>query len=116
MEAANRFIQEVYPPDDSARLPSPPRPPESAFVRASLEQVADILCRQEEHIVGNGDTVRYNGLCLQLSKSTARAQFVKAKVWVHEYTDGSLAVFHGPGRLASHSAECTIIKERQLAA
>lgn len=116
LEAANRFIQEVYLPDHNARFARPPEAPESAFVPAGLEQVADILCRQEERIVGNDNTVRYNGLCLQLPKSPARAHFVKAKVRVHEYPDGSLAVFHGPRRLASYSAEGTIIEERQLAA
>ncbi len=114
--AANRFIKEVYLPDHNARFARPPEAPESAFVPAAVEQVTDILCRQEERIVGNDNTVRYNGLCLQLPKSPARAHFVKAKVRVHEYPDGTLAVFHGPRRLASYSADGALIDETRLAA
>ena len=47
IEAANRFIAEVYLPDHNARFA---KPPESAFVPASLDQVQDILCRQEDRL------------------------------------------------------------------
>jgi hypothetical protein len=116
LEAANRFIKEVYLPDHNGRFARPPEAPESAFVPATLAQVADILCRQEERIVGNDNTVRYNGLCLQLPKSPARAHFVKAKVRVHDYPDGTLAIFHGPRRLASYRADGALIDDTRLAA
>ena len=44
------------------------------------------------------------GLRLQLPPSPARAHFVKASVKVRHYPDGSLAVFHGPRRLARYDA------------
>jgi transposase len=116
VEAANRFIAEVYLPDHNARFAKPPEQPESAFVPASLDQVQDILCRQEERVVGNDNTMRYHGLSLQIPPSPLRAHFVKAKVRVHEYPDGGLAIFHGPRRLASYTADGTPIGQDQVAA
>ena len=116
VEEANRFIAEVYLPDHNARFAKPPEQPESAFVPASLEQVQDILCRQEERVVGNDNTVTYRGLCLQIPPSPMRPHFVKARVRVHQYPDGTLAIFHGPRRVASYSADATLIGNQQLAA
>jgi hypothetical protein len=109
VEAANRFIAEVYLPDHNARFAKPPEQSESAFVPATLAQVQDILCRQEERIVGNDNTVRYHGLSLQIPPSPIRPHFVKARVRVHEYPDAGLAVFHGPRRLASYTAAGELI-------
>jgi len=39
-----------------------------------------------------------------LPPSRLRAHFVKAKVRVHEYPDGTLAVYWGPHRLADYDA------------
>ncbi len=116
IEAANRFIAELYLPDHNARFARPPEQPESAFVPVAIEQVRDILCCQETRTVGNDNCVRYHGLSLQIPPSPIRPHFVKARVRVHDYPDGTLAVFHGPRRLASYSADGTPIGNHQLAA
>ena len=46
-----------------------------------------------------------NGRRLQLPASPLRAHYVKACVKVREYPDGTLAVFHGPRRIARYDAE-----------
>ena len=51
-------------------------------------------------MVGNDNTVRYKNLSLQIPAGRHRHHYVKAKVSVHEYPDGDLAVFHGPRCLA----------------
>ena len=116
VEAANRFIREVYLPDHNARFAEAPESPDSAFVPAGLEQVRDILCRQEERRVGNDNTVRYRGLSLQLPASPQRPHFVKARVRVHEYPDGTLAVFLGPRRRAAYTADGTPLGQDRMAA
>ena len=116
VEEANRFIAEVYLPDHNARFAKPPEQPESAFVPATLAQVHDILCRHETRTVGNDNTVRYQGLWLQIPPSPIRPHFVKAKVRVHEYPDGALAIFHGPRKLASYAADGAPIGATQMAA
>ena len=116
VEAANRFIAEDYLPDHNARFATSPEQPESAFVPASLEQVRDILCRQEERTVGNDNSVSYRGLCLQIPPSPMRPHFVRAKVRVHDYPDGTMAIFHGPRVLASYTADGALIEPQDLAA
>ncbi len=56
-------------------------------------------------MVGNDNTVRYRGLNLQIPPSPLRPHFVKARVRVHDYPDGTLAIFHGPRRLARYRAD-----------
>ena len=65
---------------------------------------------QHDRVVGNDNTVRYKGLSLQIPADRHRHHYVKAKVVVHEYPDGTLAVFHGPRCLARYTADGTPIE------
>jgi transposase len=105
MAAANRFIGEVYLPDHNARFALAPEQPESAFVADRAGAHRDILCVQEQRVVGNDNTVRYRSLALQIPPSPLRAHFVKVRVRVHDYPDGTLAIFHGPRCLARYRAD-----------
>jgi hypothetical protein len=55
-------------------------------------------------VVGNDNCVRYGKLSLQIPAQRHRHHFVKVKVRVHAYADGSLAIFHGPRCLARYEA------------
>ena len=106
IEAANRFIEESYLPDHNRRFATEPAFEDSAFVPlAHPAQIDDILCRQEERVVGNDNSVRYGQRRLQIPASPARAHYVKATVRVHDYPDGTLAIFHGPRCLACYRAD-----------
>jgi transposase len=105
MESANRFIREVYLPAHNARFARPPAIEESAFVTVrDSAGLTDILCVEEERVVARDNTVAYAGLTLQLLESRARPHYVKARVKVRQYPDGTLAVFHGPRLLARYDA------------
>ena len=95
MAEANRFLREVYLPQHNARFQVMPEAQGSAFVPFT-GALDDILCIQEERTVSNDNTVRYRGLSLQILPDRHRRHYVKATVRVHEYPDGTLAVFHGP--------------------
>ena len=103
--AANRFIREVYLPEHNARFAQAPALPESAFVDADSALLAEILCIEVERVVARDNTVAYAGRRLQLPQSPLRAHYVKARVKVRQYPDGTLAIFHGPRRLARYDAE-----------
>ncbi len=102
IDAANRFLAELYLPAHNVRFAVKPEQPGSAFVADAASAWRDILCVQEDRVVGNDNTVRYRRLVLQLPQSPLRPHFVKARVRVHEYPDGTLAVFHGPRCLARY--------------
>jgi hypothetical protein len=57
-----------------------------------------------ERLVARDNTVTYAQLKLQLPESRLRAHYVKARVKVREYPDGTLAVFHGPRCIARFDA------------
>ena len=96
IEAANRFIREIYLPAHNARFARPPEIAESAFVAADPGAARRDPVRRGGARGGRDNTVAYGGLRLQLPQSRLRAHYVKAKVKVRQYPDGTLAVFHGP--------------------
>ena len=100
VEAANRFIAEVYLAEHNTRFAVAPEEPGSAFVACRPEQWRDVLCVREDRQVGNDNTVRWNGRVLQIPPSRLRPHFVRAKARVHEYPDGAIALFWGPHRIA----------------
>ncbi len=116
IEAANRFIREIYLPQHNARFAKPPEIAESAFVAADPGLLREILCVAEERVVARDNTVAYDGLRLQLPQSPARAHYVKARVKVRHYPDGTLAVFHGPRPLARYDAGGRLIDPTLTAA
>ena len=104
--AANAWIKEVYLPDHNARFAKAAAQPDAAFVAvADQSQLIEALCIEEERIVARDNTVVYGRVHLQLPASSGRAHYVKARVKVREYPDGTLAVFHGPRRLARYTAK-----------
>ena len=116
VEAANRWLREVYIADHNARFAIEAEQEGSAFITDAIGSWREILCIQDERTVGNDNTVKWQTLSLQLPPSRLRPHFVKAKVRVHAYPDGQLAVFWGPHRLADYEADGTLIQtERQAA-
>ena len=104
MAEANRFLRELYLPLHNARFATPAEDKGSAFVPFA-GALDDILCVQQERTVSNDNTVRYKRLELQIPAGRHRRHYVKARVRVHEYPDGTMAVFHGPRCLARYHAD-----------
>lgn len=115
MAAANRFLKEVFLPAHNARFAVTAQETGSAFV-AFAGQLEDMLCVQHERVVSNDNTVRYKNRTLQIPADRHRHHYVKARLRVHEYPDGKLALFHGPRRLACYTAEGQLIEEPDLKA
>jgi transposase InsO family protein len=104
IEAANRFLKEVYMGEHNARFAVAPAEEGSAFV-PFIGDLKEVLCVREQRIVTNDNCVRYDGRILQIPEQRHRRHFVKATVMVHHYPDGTLALFHGPRLLARYDAE-----------
>lgn len=93
METANRYINEVFIPDMNARFSVEPASPGSAFVSADGADLDKIFSvRHHGRAVANDNTVRVNGLALQIEKSRYRHNFCQCKVEVFEHLDGSYSV------------------------
>ena len=87
------------------RFARPAAVAETALVTvADITLLTDTLCVQEDRVVDRVNTVSWGRMKLQLPPSPLRAHYVKARVRVHEYPDGVLAVFHGPRCIARYNA------------
>jgi len=116
IEAANRYLVDIYLPRFNAEFMHPAKEQGSTFVPWAGGSLSDILCEQFERKVGNDNCVHFEGLVLQIPADQHRCHYVKATVRVHRYTNGHLAIFHGPRKLASYDALGTILNQKKEAA
>ena len=114
--AANLWLAETYIPEYNRLFAIEPERAESAFVPDTTGAWREILCIQEQRVVGNDNTVMCEGLSLQLPESRLRPHFVKATVRVHAYPDGTMAVYLGPHRLAEYDARGMLVSSGRQAA
>lgn len=111
MDQANEFLAKRFLPRFNKTFKRKAREAGSAFVPILDQRLDDILCLQCERSVRPDNCVSYQGLLLQIPKDRYRAHYRKAKVRVHEYPDGTTAIFYGPRKLASYDPAGDRIKE-----
>jgi transposase len=102
MNAANRYLAQTYLPALNAEFMQPAPEEGSAFVPWSGENLDDILCQQDERTVSSDNCVSFEGMTLQIPANRYRCHYVRVRVQVHRYLDGSLSIFHGPRKLADY--------------
>ena len=105
MEEANRFLRDKFVPDFNSRFMVAPAEEGNAFVPLLGVELDDILCLKHRRVVGNDNCVSYKGMRLQIPAVEDRYHFVKAKVMVHEYSDGSMAIYHGKRGVGIYDSE-----------
>lgn len=105
IDDANRFLKQVFLPEFNQRFCVPAQIARNAFIpwKPGNIELNDILCIQDQRIVGNDNTISYKGKTLQIPKDEIRYSYRKTKVKVHEYLDGKIAIFHGPRKLVEFS-------------
>lgn len=111
IEAADRFLAEVYLPAHNRRFAVTAAESGTAFVPWTRSDLAEILCHQEDRVVGNDNTVVFGKLRLQIEPSPLRPHFVKARVQVRRYPDDTIAIYYGPrciGRYQPNGASLTL--------
>ena len=115
VEAANLFLRDVYIPEYNARFAVAAAQEGTAFVAIPGVDLAEILCVQEDRQVGNDNCVSFNRLKLQIPESPLRAHFVKTRVKVRQYPDGTHAIFYGPRCLGRYDKKGVLNEERKAA-
>jgi transposase len=100
LAGANRYLSERFVPDYNARFAVPAAEPGSAFIPYIGRPIEDVLCIQEDRVVGADNSGAWNRRSLQIPPQHHRRHYVRAIVRVHEYPDGHLAIFDGPRCLA----------------
>lgn len=116
MEEANRYLRESYMPAFNQEFTQVAQEEGSAFISFLGGGLDDILCEQFERTVGKDNCVKFEGLLLQVPNDPYRHHYVKTKVRVHRYGDGSLGLFHGPRKLADYDTQGQAYKPEKKAA
>jgi len=115
MDVANRYLAQKYLPAFNAEFMRPAPEEGSAFIPWKGENLDDILCEQNERTVGADNCVSFEGRKLQIPANRYRCHYVRVRVRIHRYMDCSLAIFHGPRKLADYDSQGQL-KERKKAA
>jgi transposase InsO family protein len=115
MDSANRYLADVYLPKFNLEFMQPAREKGSAFIPWVGGSITEILCEQFERKVGNDNCVRFEGLTLQIPSDQYRCHYVKATVRVHRYTNGKMALFYGPRKLAVYDSQGKLLEQTKLA-
>ena len=115
MEAANRYLTEEYLPAFNAEFMRPAPEEGSAFVPWTGGNLDDVLCEHHVRTVSADNCVSFEKMKLQIPPDRYRCHYVKVKVRVHRYLDGSLAVFHGPRKLADYDGNGNLKDEKHAA-
>lgn len=105
MDAANRYLRDSYRKAFNKEFKRPAAREGSAFIPWIGGNLDDILCEQYERTVSSDNCVSFEGKTLQIPRDEYRCHYVRATVRVYRYIDGTLAVFHGPRKLADYDGE-----------
>lgn len=116
MDKANQFLKEKFIPQFNERFRVKPLSTESAFIPYvnAHRGLDDILCLQEQRTVNKDNTVSYCNRTLQIQQDPTRFSFAKTKVNIHEYSDGTLAIFHGPRCLGRYDSQGQFLPQDRL--
>jgi hypothetical protein len=106
MIEANVYLEKTYRAQHNAEFARQPVGAGTAFVPyVAQAHLGDILCEQHERVVGNDNTVRFEGLILQIPEQEIRYSYSRTTVRVHRYVDGTLSIWHGPRLLERFDAQ-----------
>jgi hypothetical protein len=96
LAAANRYLRERFQPLYDELSSRPPADPASAFVPLGPVDLTQILCQQDDRVVGRDNIVRLNGQLLQIAKQPGRSTCAGLRVQVRQHLTGHYSVWWGP--------------------
>src|SRR5207237_4206993 len=111
MAAANQYLRERFLPDD-ATFGRAPADPTSAFVPIGRVDLDQILCHEEERVVARDNTVRLDGVVLQIDKQRGRRSCAGLRVLVRRHLNGHHSVWWGPRCLGRYTAAGRLVASR----
>ena len=114
MQDANQYLEQVYRIEHNREFAVASTLQGTAYVAFISGSLPDILCEQHDRRVDNDNCVSFEGLSLQIPADEFRYHYVRTQVRVHRYVDSTLALFHGPRKLADFDAKGVSIKPREV--
>lgn len=113
MDEANRYLADEYQLRFNAEFKQSASEAGTAFIPWIGSGLEEILCEQHERTVTPDNCVSFEGMKLQIPPDKHRCHYVRVKVRVHRHCDGSLAIFHGPRKLAEYTGDGDLVSSEQ---
>jgi hypothetical protein len=95
LPAANRYLREQFLPAFNAEFERLPADPASAFVPLGGVDLEQVLCHEEARVVAPDNTVRLDGVVLQIAKQRGRRTRAGLPVVIRRHLNGTHAVWWG---------------------
>ncbi len=106
MDNANRYLDQAHQPTFSAEfLQLSVAVRGFVFVLRMEINLDAILYEKYERTVITDNCATFEGKTLQIPADKYRCHYVKVKMMIHRYGDGSLAIFHGLRKLADYDKQ-----------
>src|SRR2546425_19704 len=93
--AANRYLRDHFMPAFNAEFGRAPADPASAFVPLARVDLDQILCVEEERVVGRDNVVTADGVPLQVTKQPGRRTCAGLRVLVRRHLNGHHSLWYG---------------------
>jgi len=101
---ANRYLRERFLPAFNIEFARAPTDPPAAFVPLGRTDLDQILCHEEERVVALDNTVRLDGVVLQLAKQRGRRSCAGLRVLLRRHLDGRHSVWWGTRCLGQYAS------------
>lgn len=102
-ERANRYLEQVFLPAHNDEFARPPRESDSCFVPLGRVDLEQILCHEQERVVGKDNVVQLDAVRLQIAKQPGRVTCAGQPVVVRRHLDGTHTVWAGSRLLGRYS-------------
>ena len=113
--AANRYLRDRFIPDYNATFSCAPADPASAFVDRGAIDLEQILCHQDERVVGRDNTVTIDGRAFQLSPQPGRRSCTGMRVTIRRHLSGEYSIWSGSRQLGQFPAVPERPRDRRTA-
>ena len=115
LAAANAYLRDRFVPDYNATFSCPPADPASAFVTPGRVDLDEILCHQEERLVGRDNTVTFDGRAFQVPRQPGRRSCTGLRVTIRRHLTGEYSIWCGARRLGRYPAVVERPRDRRTA-
>jgi transposase len=115
LAAANTYLRERFIPDYNATFSCAAADAASAFIDPGAIDLDQILCHQEERVVGRDNTVVFDGRAFQIGPQPGRRSCVGLRVTIRRHLGGEYSIWAGARRLGQFPAVLERPRDRRTA-
>jgi transposase len=115
LTAANAYLRDRFIPDYNATFSCAPADAASAFVTPGRVDLDQILCHQEERLVGRDNTVTFDGRAFQVPRQPGRRSCAGLRVTIRRHLTGEYSIWCGARRLGRYPAVVERPRDRRTA-